>query len=222
MYLIPSYTYSRYQCDFYHEQYYIHFYEEIGKGLSIYNLRNFVYEIKATEIDRAYFERLLSLNPNSGYKDDKPSGFDKILNQLPSLNKTAKQLETDGILNILFSRFFVEEGIHMAGKQNIHRLKGVLTFIGANLHNPIDLETLADRYNVSTDYFSRLFYKRYGIRPIKYIQAKRIERSQMLLMTTKHSIKQISEKVASRISPTFQKPLKNIPEKPLLNLEVKK
>lgn len=62
MYLIPSYTYSRYQCDFYHEQYYIHFYEEIGKGLSIYNLRNFVYEIKATEIDRAYFERLLSLN----------------------------------------------------------------------------------------------------------------------------------------------------------------
>lgn len=97
----------------------------------------------------------------------------------------------------------------MAGKQNIHRLKGVLTFIGANLHNPIDLETLADRYNVSTDYFSRLFYKRYGIRPIKYIQAKRIERSQMLLLTTKHSIKQISEKVGfenlAYFSKTFKK-----------------
>ncbi|MBC6997058.1 AraC family transcriptional regulator [Cytophaga sp. FL35] len=209
MYLIPSYTYSRYQCDFYHEQYYIHFYEEIGKGLSIYNLRNFVYEIEATEVDRNYFDRLLSLNPNLGYKNDKPLGFEAHLHQAQLTNKTAKQLETNGILSILFSRFMVESGNKKDSGENAHRLKGILTYIGENLHNPIGLETLAEKYNVSADYLSRLFYKRYGIRPNRYIQGKRIERSQMLLLTTNYSIKQISEKVGfdslSYFSKTFKK-----------------
>src|ERR1019366_221778 len=35
LYLIPSFTYSRYRCDHSMEQYYVHFLEEAGTGLSI-------------------------------------------------------------------------------------------------------------------------------------------------------------------------------------------
>lgn len=61
-YLIPSFTYSRYKCDNAMEQYYIHFLEEVGKGLSIYNLHNFIYESQATGITEGLFHRLLEIN----------------------------------------------------------------------------------------------------------------------------------------------------------------
>ena len=35
IYLVPSYTYARYVCDDYHEQYYISFLKDINNGLSI-------------------------------------------------------------------------------------------------------------------------------------------------------------------------------------------
>ena len=44
IYLIPSYTFGRYKCDDYHEQYYISCLEEIKNGYSIFNFSNFIYD----------------------------------------------------------------------------------------------------------------------------------------------------------------------------------
>ncbi|MDX1758278.1 MAG: helix-turn-helix domain-containing protein, partial [Arenibacter algicola] len=42
---------------------------------------------------------------------------------------------------------------------------------------------------------SRVFNESFGMRPNKYIQSKRIERAQLLLLSTNNSLKQIAEKV---------------------------
>ncbi|MFS4466669.1 helix-turn-helix domain-containing protein [Maribacter sp. 2210JD10-5] len=212
MYLIPSYSYSRYSCPDYHEQFYISFLEEIANGLSIYNLKNFRYEIEATEIDQYYFERLLTLNPKRGLThgdpkvyDNRPTlmGFVKENESLPA----RKYIETQSILGILLSRFIEN------GKQHVAPIKkglaNVLSYIGENLHRNLTVKELSVFCHLSTDHFSRIFKETFGVRPNAYLQAKRVERAQLLLLTTNNSLAQIASKTGmstvSYFSRTFKK-----------------
>ena len=71
----------------------------------------------------------------------------------------------------------------------------VLNYIHENLHENLTVNQLADYCHLNTDYFSRVFNENFGMRPNKYIQSKRIERAQLLLLSTNNSLKQIAEKV---------------------------
>ena len=72
LYLIPSFVYHGYSCETSMEQYFVHLLEELGHGLSIFNLKKFVYEVKAHPFDKLLFERLLDINPNRGLINDDP------------------------------------------------------------------------------------------------------------------------------------------------------
>ncbi|MCK0191869.1 AraC family transcriptional regulator [Arenibacter sp. F20364] len=199
MYLIPSYTYSRYKCNEHHQQYYISFLETIGNQLSIYSLQHFNYEIKATDNDLKYFKRLLDLNPNRTLINNNPEVYDQqpILEQYDKKNEalpTKHYLENHGILLILLARFLKKNTPH---EQHMTqgKLDKVVIYILQNLHTSLKIEDLAKYCHLSNDHFSRSFNQKIGMRPIKYIQMKRIERAQLLLFTTSDSLLQISEKV---------------------------
>jgi AraC-like DNA-binding protein len=199
MYLIPSYTYSRYKCDLYHEQYYISFVEEVGNGLSSYNLEDFNYETKATYLDELYFKRLLEINPNRRIINNNPKIYDNQpalynFNKNNELLTANNYIETQGILKVLFSRF-INNNPSSVKKINKSNFKNVQIYISEHLHENLTVEKLANISNLSKDYFSRTFHEKFGIPPNKYIQYKRIERAQLLLLTTFDSLKQISEKV---------------------------
>jgi AraC-like DNA-binding protein len=216
MYLIPSYTYSRYKCDKYQKQYYVSFLEELSSGLSIYELRDFIYEIKATEIDLYYFKRMLKINPNRYLINDDPEIYDnrdylldfKAKNELLT---SSEYLETKGILTTLFSRF-IKDGVKKQTVEEIKTvgLRGVLKYINENLQHHITVKGLAEHSNLSTDYFSRVFVQKYKMRPVKYIQSKRIERAQLLLLTTDYTIKQIAHKVGLDNISNFSKIFKTV------------
>ncbi|WP_299552378.1 helix-turn-helix domain-containing protein [Seonamhaeicola sp.] len=201
MYLIPSYTYNRYKCDEYHEQYYIGFFEEIMEGLSIYTLKSFKYEVKATTSDIHYFNRLLELNPDISVTNNDPKAYvnkpsllnfhkkDRVLN-------SSQYLETQGILSILLSRFIDDDDDQMIEKSSTkNNLEKVLIYIAEHLHEALSVQNLANYCHLSTDHFSRIFKQNFGVRPLKYIQSKRVERAQLLLLTTYDSMQQIAEKV---------------------------
>jgi len=200
IYLIPSYTYSRYKCDHHHEQYYISFFEDIQNGLSIFNLKSFLYEVEAQEMDLHYFKRLLNINPDRALINDDPKVYDnrptlltfkKKNEQLPS----AEYLETNGILSILLSRFMREQKDVPTKTNTSHKLSQVMSFISENLDRELTISELAGYCHLSTDYFSRVFKQKFGMRPNSYMQSKRIERAQLLLLTTDYSLQQIAEKV---------------------------
>jgi YesN/AraC family two-component response regulator len=197
LYLVPSYTYSRYQCDAYHEQYYISFLEEIGNGLSVYNLKHFIYESKATEMDIHYFKRLLELNPDRSLKDDNPKVYDnrEWLSRFEKMNEnlsTPAFIETQALLQLLFSRFI--RNANSTGINAKNNFNDVLSHIGEHLHEDLGVADLAAFCHLSADHFSRVFQQKYGIRPSRYLQTKRVERAETLLLTTKNSIKEIAEK----------------------------
>ncbi len=198
LYLIPSYTYSSYKCDISFEQYYISFFEELGTGLSIYNLVKFNYEVKATPLDEYYFKKLLAINPNRGLVNNNPEYYDKyqVLLGFEERNKdlsVSNYLETHSILKILLSRF-IDAKATLENKKNTN-IDGVLSFISKNLHHNLKVSVLADYCNLSKDHFSRIFKKQYQIRPSKYIQNMLIERAMLLLITTRYSIEEIALKL---------------------------
>jgi len=200
LYLIPSFTYSRYKCDHYNEQYYISFFEDIKSGMSIFNLKSFIYEIKAQEADINYFKRLLEINPDRALVDDDPEVYDNRPTLLNFQKKndqlsSAHYLETNGILRILMSRFMTEQDTSISKTDTINNLGKVISFISENLHEEITVSELASYCHLSDDYFSRIFKKHFGMRPNFYMQSKRIERAQLLLLTTNYSLHQIAEKV---------------------------
>lgn len=212
MYLIPSYTYSRYKCELQHEQLYINFLEEIGSGLSIFSFNDFEYQIKSSKLDAYYFKRLLEINPNRSLVDDNPNKYDSFSSFLELKNNqmdSNSYMETQGLLKILTSRFIIENK-NVPGKRARRDINKGLIYLLENLHENLTIERLAAYSNLSKDHFSRSFYEKFKMRPNLYIQSKRVERAQLLLHTTNDSLKDISEKVGFDNFSYFSKVFKKI------------
>jgi AraC-like DNA-binding protein len=200
MYIVPSYCYARYSCDDFHEQYYISFLEEVNNGVSIYSIKDFVYEIEAEPNMLSLFERLLQLNNKRTIKNSNPKTYDNrptlldFIKQNENLS-TKEFLETQGLLTVLFSKFITNYSTQNELKTINHGIQKIINYINNNLHLPITVDELATICSYSPDYFSKQFKQIYRVGPNKFIQEKRIERSQLLLLTTNDSLKEIAEKV---------------------------
>lgn len=197
-YLVPSFTYSGYKSDIAMEQYYIHFLEEVGRGLSIYNLQNFIYESPATCITEGLFQRLLEINPHRQLTKTDPEDYDSrsSITRYEQLNESlsaALFIETQGIITTLLS-LFIKPGIATRNSKP-GKITDSLYYINEHLSKPLSIEQLADGSHLHPDYFSRLFKEHTGSRPLQYIQNKRIERAQLLLTTTNYSLQQIADMI---------------------------
>lgn len=208
MYLIPAFSFSRYTCDSKMEQFYIHFVEEVGEGESIYNNAGFEYEVKANDIDIRLFERLLNINPGRHLDKEDPKDYEnhQTLKRFENYNNQLPPniyIETNAIISLLLSRFVnINFSKPIGQNDNPAKLNEALSFIHKNLSKPITVKLLADKCYMNADYFSRLFYERMKVRPLQYIQDRRIERAKLLLSSTGHSIKQISHLIGFE-NPTY-------------------
>ncbi|MEN8229910.1 MAG: AraC family transcriptional regulator [Bacteroidota bacterium] len=202
MYLIPSFTLCNYSSETYLGLYYIHFIPQVAGGTDLFKLLTFKYELTATESDFQLMRRILELNPGRKLVNIDPAKY--CTEDLVPPNSTsvpsqqiAGCLETQGILLQLFSRFIkietqtdVKPGLNPNSK-----IRQVTEFIEMNLSKQHTLSELAGICHLSNDYFSRLFLKTMGIRPIDYINRKRIEEAQLQLVATTDPIEKIALEV---------------------------
>lgn len=200
MYLIPSFTYSRYLCKTNHTQYYLGVLEEFGEIGSVFDHYNFKYQVKALKMDEELFQRLLSINPKRDLVNYAPKHYDNIptLNFFKSKNKelsASSYLETKSLLGILLSRFIETAKTPSKETNNKIKLHESIKYIKQHLHEELTVQKIASKVNLSADYFSKEFHRAFGIKPLKYIQTKKIERAQILLTSTNESLSSIAEKV---------------------------
>jgi len=199
LYLIPSFTSCNYESNSFIEHYYIHFVPVIYGGINVFDLINFEYEVNATELMCDSVKRICELNPGRGLTEHDPSRYSQsnLLPQgelLDSPKQVARYFDTQGILLQLFSKFINTSGkslIRPIVNQNLI-VKQAVEYIRKNHTRPIALSELAGAGNLSCDYFSRLFLKIMGTRPIDYINRKRIESAQMQLVTTNDPIEKVA------------------------------
>lgn len=99
-------------------------------------------------------------------------------------------IETQGILSQLISRFLARRTEKLESKDL--RINIALQYIHENIHNNIQLDNLSDLLHISNDHFIRIFKSEMKYTPLKYITMKKIEKAQLLLLTTNLSVKNIA------------------------------
>jgi transcriptional regulator, AraC family len=75
---------------------------------------------------------------------------------------------------------------------NDDRIQKVLSYIRKNIYKTIDIDSLAAISCLSKDHFIRLFKKEINNTPLQYINQKKIEKAQLILITDSMPVKNIS------------------------------
>ncbi|MFI4913314.1 MAG: helix-turn-helix domain-containing protein [Sedimentisphaeraceae bacterium JB056] len=232
MYLIPCFEFHDYYCKDFLEHYFVHFTSRLLCGLDLFTIQNCQYQLKAENEHKQLFERLIELNPDKKLYDIDPKRSVSLPENIGSIDIKmlsddpakagdfiSRAVESRGILNQLIAPFlktatgFTEPGkLAAAG-----RFAEVLHFIDENLQKPITLSDMAEVIHLNPTYFSNLFADFMGERPVEYLSRKRIERAQLLLLSTNMTLKEISGSVgfseANYFSRVFSKHIGMPPQK---------
>jgi AraC-like DNA-binding protein len=201
MYLIPEFSTKSNSSPTYLEHYYLHLIQGTRGERSLVDIFNFNFEVEAGKDDYRLFERLLEINPNRQLRESNPNKYKHTDLHLPIGNSTDAKgiingIESEGIVLQLFSRFISDlHTVDDAEYRERAKLSKVVHYIEQNLSKNITLSELADVCCLSPDYFSRLFLKLFGLRPIPYINKQRLEKAQLELILSSSAIEQIAQNV---------------------------
>lgn len=205
LYLIPSFIICNYHCTDILSQYYIHFTNQFPTGLNVYDFLSIKNEVKALPFDKYLFERLIELNKELALKQSDPKIYEKEnwRSTLPTSSENKAHLESLGILKQLLSRFIEESKLETKNIQQFSDFRKVFQYINSNIDKEIRIETLAELAHYSYDHFTRVFKKTTGMLPLKYINMKKIEKAQILLLTTNMTQNEICDETGFNNLPYF-------------------
>jgi AraC-like DNA-binding protein len=216
-YIIPSFTLCHLYCKEYLSQYFLHFFEESAEGISLFENNRKVIRVPAGNADVINLKRLLEINPGRGInRSDNPQDYEKHAyykrhQELNTMVSDAVYFETQGIILQLISRFLNSQTFKTKNPDPLpSKILDAMRYIQVNLKENLTVNFLAGRANLHQDYFSRLFLKHTGQRPLSYLHEKRIERAQYLIATTDLSYAQIAEIIGFQNGSHFSKLFKKI------------
>jgi AraC-like DNA-binding protein len=199
MYLTPPFSLHQDECDGRFSLYYIHFYEKAIHKESIFDKYDFPVKMETSPLDVLLIERLQAVNPNRQLLHTDPKVYDNqpTFSQNVAYNNTLPmqaQIESQSILSILMSRFLEQRKRKAIDKDA--RINKSLQYIHEHISQDISIGDLAGISCVSDDHFIRLFKKEMLQTPLKYITAKKMEKAQLLLLTTELSVRNVAMELA--------------------------
>ena len=195
LYLIPPFTTHSDHCDGEFSLYYVHVYEDLTKNISWFDQMQFPVETSSHPLDATLIQRLLDINPGRELKRYDPDSYNDSDNLYQSIAENRHQslhaqLETDGIIRQLLARFFTT-AIPLNLSQDSRIIK-TLRFIRENIDQKITVRQLASICCLSEDHFIRLFRQELRQTPIDYINRKKIEKAQLLMVVKNQTMKDIA------------------------------
>lgn len=199
MYFIPAFTIHTNICKSNFVHYYLHIYEDHYSDNDWLDHWKFPVEIEATDLDLALFKRLCEINPHMTLQKSDPTTYDNYPTLMQNLIKNRQRafcdkVESRGIVFQLLSRFFKQGQSKIEMEDN--RIAKTVLYIRKHLNEAIELEKLAEISCLSKDHFIRLFKKELGTTPLQYINQKKIEKAQLLLITEELAVKEIAFQLA--------------------------
>lgn len=199
MYFIPAFTIHTNICKSNFVHYYLHIYEDHYSDNDWLDHWKFPVEIEATDLDLALFKRLCEINPHMTLQKSDPTTYDNNPTLMQNLIKNRQRafcdkVESRGIVFQLLSRFIKQGQSKIEMEDN--RIAKTVLYIRKHLNEAIELEKLAEISCLSKDHFIRLFKKELGTTPLQYINQKKIEKAQLLLITEELAVKEIAFQLA--------------------------
>lgn len=213
MYFIPAFTIHTNICKSNFVHYYLHIYEDHYSDNDWLDHWKFPVEIEATDLDLALFKRLCEINPHMTLQKSDPTTYDNNPTLMQNLIKNRQRafcdkVESRGVVFQLLSRFFKQGQSKIEMEDN--RIAKAVLYIRKHLNEAIELEKLAEISCLSKDHFIRLFKKELGTTPLQYINQKKIEKAQLLLITEELAVKEIAFQLAFEDYSYFNRLFKKI------------
>lgn len=195
LYLTPPFTLHDDECDSCFSLYYIHFYEKTINKETIFDRYDFPIGISGDDLGLSLTKRLHSINPDRHLRHFDPQMYDNFptfSQYIADNNKMPLHsvVETQGILYQLLARF-LEQAQIKSGNRN-ERVSKCLRYIHENVDKDVSISQLAGVACISEDHLIRLFKKDMQCTPLRYINLKKIEKAQLLLLTTDISVRDIA------------------------------
>ncbi|MBE9462708.1 helix-turn-helix domain-containing protein [Dyadobacter subterraneus] len=217
LYMVPSFTLCNHHCPKYLSQFYIHVLEESADGTSLFSSNRKIHKIESIPEDIIRFKKILHLNPGRDLRrtdnpreyEKQPSlaGFQKRNNLIP----LSDYIETKGLILEMIARFLKSDSFKSSETKKIPSvILDSVNYILTNLQSNITVEHLSERACYNANYFSRIFTNYTGERPLAYIQKKRIERAQYLIITTQLSLSEIAVETGFESLSYFSRTFKDI------------
>jgi AraC-like DNA-binding protein len=198
LHLIPCWTQVDMECPKFFDVYYIHFTSRLAGGLDLFSVLECDYDIPASPLECQRFEHLLQLNPDAGLTDYDPFKPAEDTSRLPTDLSIAGRavgdcIETDALVRMLLIPFVrTARETPSSRMDDLRSLQPILHWIEDHLEEPITLTGLAAQAHLHPTYFSDQFQRVLGIRPIVYINQRRIELARAMLLSTSKSVKRIA------------------------------
>lgn len=90
---------------------------------------------------------------------------------------------------------FIKKNKEQINKPKRKEINDILEYIDNNLDKTITCKNMAERVNMNSSYYSRLFKSEMGISFSDYLISKRIQKSTMLLLRTDMTIEEITKAI---------------------------
>jgi AraC-like DNA-binding protein len=201
MYLIPCFTLVDLYCPNTFLHYYIHFTAYTQNGFDLLTLLDCTCEEPAVShgISRHHFDRLYQLNPGRELieRDANKPIYKSTLERARQLDQdrsVAHTMESNGLLRMLLAPFLQANNQESISStiEGLNRFESVIKHIQQHLTDELPLPLLAEVAGLHPTYFSNLFTQYMGIPPIQYIQRMRIEKAQVLLLSSHENLDTIA------------------------------
>ena len=195
IYLIPPYTRFSCRCIGEFELYYFHIYENPTSKVFFFEEYVLPVEVASSDFEIDIAKKILDINPQYGLSNINPDVYDNQRNVVFNIKKRQAEdfyniVVTRGAINILLAPFVK---CAKAKNQDLDdRVSLMISHINRHIDSDIKVAELADLCLLSENHTMRIFKSQIGLSIIDYINKRRIERAQILLITTAMSVKDIA------------------------------
>lgn len=212
MYMIPAFTAHSYHCSGHFVHYYLHLYQENRQGIVLDDYI-FPFQIKADLNTEPLFQRICQINPEMSLVNSNPQSYNNEQIILKNIVRNKQRsisvrIETRGIIYQLMSKFIAEATAKIPSLDN--RIEKAIKYIRKEIFGNIDIDTLSQMCCMSKDHFIRLFKKEVGVTPINYINHKKIEQAQLMLLTKQSNVKEVAYRLSFSDDAYFSRLFKKI------------
>jgi AraC-like DNA-binding protein len=215
IHLIPCHTTADYIClsDGFQVQY-LHFTSRTIGGIDICKIHEYEYTRTVRKIDLEIYDHLKKLNPDCSLPEADPSTDPYRLfhdtthkHYHDLLGET--HLENTGCISILLAPFLSTAPPPSASRSEGKRLQRFASYVEDHLEQPIALRDIAEELGITPNYLSDWLFQIIRMRPVEYINLRKIEKAQELLTTSTLSVKQIAFQLGFSSTTYFARVFKN-------------
>lgn len=129
------------------------------------------------------------------------------LERIAETNEVSKCFLTKACLFELFAKYIsvADCGRYFVEKTKDEMLNKALVYIEENMNGEISVEQLAEICHLHPTHFIRIFKKRTGVTPARFIKGKRLEYAKKLVEETELSLSEIGERIGCANPASFSK-----------------